>query len=66
MCVFPTRRGGIRTAVAGRDVKKLTPLLSFIIKNIRHPAYKPVLMDVANVVIGKKCVCVIYFNLFFI
>ncbi|MPC29304.1 U3 small nucleolar RNA-associated protein 15 homolog [Portunus trituberculatus] len=45
------RRGGIRTAVAGRDVKKLTPLLSFLIKNIRHPAYKPVLMDVANVVI---------------
>lgn len=45
------RRGGIRTAVAGRDVKKLTPLLMFLIKNIRHPAYKPVLMDVANIVI---------------
>ncbi|KAG0721193.1 U3 small nucleolar RNA-associated protein 15 [Chionoecetes opilio] len=45
------RRGGIKTAVAGRDVKKLTALLGFLIKNIRHPAYKPVLMDVANAVI---------------
>ncbi|XP_045590796.1 U3 small nucleolar RNA-associated protein 15 homolog [Procambarus clarkii] len=45
------RRGGIRTAVAGREVKTLLPLLNFLIKYIRHPGYKQVLIDVVNVVI---------------
>ncbi|KAG7166962.1 U3 small nucleolar RNA-associated protein 15-like, partial [Homarus americanus] len=45
------RRRGIKTAVAGREVKTLKPLLYFVLKNIRHPAYKKVLMDVANVII---------------
>ncbi|KAK8735754.1 hypothetical protein OTU49_005302 [Cherax quadricarinatus] len=43
--------GGIKTAVAGRNVKSLTPLLTFLKKYIRHPAYKLVLIDVANIVI---------------
>lgn len=45
------RCGGIKTAVAGRNVKSLTPLLTFLKKYIRHPAYKLVLIDVANIVI---------------
>ncbi|XP_042856793.1 U3 small nucleolar RNA-associated protein 15 homolog [Penaeus japonicus] len=45
------RREGLKTAIAGRDVKQLTPLLNFVIRYVRNPLYKQLLIDTSNVII---------------
>ncbi|XP_047474375.1 U3 small nucleolar RNA-associated protein 15 homolog [Penaeus chinensis] len=45
------RREGLKTAIAGREVKQLVPLLNFVIRYVRNPLYKQLLLDVSNVII---------------
>lgn len=45
------RRGAMKSAVAGKDTKTLSPLLAFITKQIRNPKYCRIIMDVANIVV---------------
>ena len=42
-------RGGLRSAIAGRDEDSLEPLLVFITKNIVRPRYTAILVDTLNI-----------------
>ncbi|KAI9010407.1 WD40-repeat-containing domain protein [Phycomyces nitens] len=44
-------RDGLKTAITGRDDVSLEPLVRFLVKNIHHPRYTKLLVDVADVVI---------------
>ncbi|KAL7635619.1 UNVERIFIED_CONTAM: hypothetical protein RMT77_013436 [Armadillidium vulgare] len=45
------RRGGLATALAGRDTKGLIPLFRFLMKNFRNPLFQPILLEVINVLL---------------
>ncbi|KAK6494891.1 U3 small nucleolar RNA-associated protein 15-like protein [Huso huso] len=45
------RRGTLKSALAGRDEKNLTMLLSFLIRHIADPRFAPVLVNVADMVL---------------
>ena len=42
------KRNALKIALAGRNARKLSPITRFIIKNIRDPRFKRVLLCVAN------------------
>ncbi|KAI7863330.1 WD40-repeat-containing domain protein [Spinellus fusiger] len=44
-------RDGLKAAITGRDDVSLEPLVRFIVKNINHPRYTNLLVDVSDVVI---------------
>ncbi|XP_048449046.1 U3 small nucleolar RNA-associated protein 15 homolog isoform X2 [Rhincodon typus] len=46
------RRGVLQNALAGRDEKQLSVLLSFLIRNVVDPRFTPVLINVAEIIIG--------------
>ncbi|XP_064618659.1 U3 small nucleolar RNA-associated protein 15 homolog [Lineus longissimus] len=45
------RRGGIHSALAGRDEKSLGIILKFLQKNISNPKYMTTLLDVATIIL---------------
>ncbi|ETE69713.1 U3 small nucleolar RNA-associated protein 15-like protein, partial [Ophiophagus hannah] len=45
------RRGTLKNALAGRDEKQLSVLLSFLIRNVTDARYAPVLINVAELII---------------
>ncbi|KAL7988946.1 hypothetical protein Chor_007865 [Crotalus horridus] len=45
------RRGTLKNALAGRDEKQLSVLLSFLIRNVTDARYAPVLINVAEMII---------------
>ncbi|XP_059500780.1 U3 small nucleolar RNA-associated protein 15 homolog [Stegostoma tigrinum] len=45
------RRGVLQNALAGRDEKQLSVLLSFLIRNVVDPRFTPVLINVAEIII---------------
>ncbi|RXM93834.1 U3 small nucleolar RNA-associated protein 15-like [Acipenser ruthenus] len=45
------RRGTLKSALAGRDEKNLTMLLSFLIRHIVDPRFAPVLVNVADMIL---------------
>jgi len=47
------RRGALGTALAGRDDRTLTPILTFLARNINDPAHAEILNQVTNVLLGK-------------
>ncbi|XP_067838824.1 U3 small nucleolar RNA-associated protein 15 homolog [Heptranchias perlo] len=46
------RRGTLQNALAGRDEKQLSILLSFLIRHVVDPRFTPVLINVAEIIIG--------------
>lgn len=46
-------RDGLESALSGRDDVGLEPLVSFLIRHINQPRYTPLLVDVADVLLGK-------------
>jgi len=45
------RRGALGTALAGRDDRTLTPILTFLARNINDPAHAEILNQVTNVLL---------------
>jgi U3 small nucleolar RNA-associated protein 15 len=46
-------RDGLKQAITGRDDVTLEPLMRFLIRHIHHPRFTNLIVDVAEVVIGK-------------
>lgn len=46
-------RDGLKQAITGRDDVSLEPLMRFLIRNIHHPRFTNLLVDVSEAVIGK-------------
>lgn len=44
-------RGGIRTAISGRDEIALEPLLQFLVNYINNPRYSSLLLDICSIVL---------------
>lgn len=47
-------RDGLKIAITGRDDVSLEPLMQFLIRNIHHPRFTNLLVDVSEAVIGKN------------
>lgn len=47
------RRGTLKNALAGRDEKSLSALLSFLIGHVVDPRFSPVLVNVAEMILGE-------------
>lgn len=45
-------RNGLRVALGGRDDKSLESITDFLVAQIKKPAFAPLLIDVANVMLG--------------
>jgi U3 small nucleolar RNA-associated protein 15 len=45
-------RDGLKAAITGRDDVSLEPLMRFLIRNIHHPRYTNLLVDVSEALIG--------------
>lgn len=53
MCCFLFRRKGLKIALSGREGKSLTSILRFLIKYIGDYRFTRILIDVANILLGK-------------
>ncbi|KAK9712599.1 U3 small nucleolar RNA-associated protein 15 [Basidiobolus ranarum] len=49
-------RDGLRSSLQGRDDISLEPIVQFLVKNISHPRYTGLLVDVANVILDMYSV----------
>ena len=47
------QRDGLTQALSGRDEFSLRPVLQFVIKHVVNPRYSPLLLDVAEILLGK-------------
>ena len=54
LCLFYDRRGGLISALSGREDRTLTPILTFLARYINDPAYTEVLIHVTHVLLGKR------------
>lgn len=46
------RRGGLKTALAGRDDSSLAIILTFLARNINDPGHADILIQVTNTLLG--------------
>jgi U3 small nucleolar RNA-associated protein 15 len=51
---FVLRRKGLKAALAGREGKSLSAILRFLVKYIGDYRFTRTLIDVANMLLGKK------------
>lgn len=54
-------RDGLKQAITGRDDVSLEPLMRFLIRNIHHPRFTNLLVDVSEAVIGNLYSIFLYF-----
>ena len=53
LCICEYRRGGLVSALGGRDDRSLMPILTFLARNINDPVYSEVLIEVTNILLGN-------------